>query len=173
MCDPPIPGCAVVLVLAGIAGLVTIAQSQDDPGLLLARTCVHEAGFDSPADCQLVHAVLSGIVERDGVSYRQAWRLASPRLARCDVRRSWVCRLRADGERPAGFPARWSRYRDRWMAVLEVSRRLIAGEQVAAVCAERPRVWGSRSDVARGRARGRRWVDAGCVGARNLGGRWL
>jgi hypothetical protein len=160
---------------ATIAALLWLAvghASAQPDALTLARLAVHESGWDSPADVALIHEVLTGIVERDHVSYRTAARLAAPRFARCAVRRRWACGLREDGRAPPHWHgARWERYRDRWTTILEVARTLLAGGTVAPACRERPRVWGSRADVARGRARGRRWVDAGCR-ARNLGGRW-
>ena len=61
------------------------AQLDEDDALILARLTVHEAGWDSPADAVLIHQVLLGIVERDGVSYARAAELAAPRLARCAV----------------------------------------------------------------------------------------
>jgi len=152
--------------------VASLAHAQPDH-IILARVAVHESGWESPADVALIHQVIQGIATRDGVTFRRAASLASPRLARCEVRRRWVCGLGEAGERPRGFPGRWSRYRDRWLVLLGVARRALAGEVVSGPCAERPRVWGSREDVRRGRARGRRWIDARCPGARNLGGRWL
>lgn len=167
---------AAVLVAVGAIGLgcERLASAQREPDhVVLARLTVHEAGWASPADASLIHDVLSGIVERDGVSYARAAELAAPRLARCAVRRRWVCGLAEDGRRPAGWRgASWDAHRPRWLAILEHARRVVAGE-VESPCAEPPRVWGSREDVRRGRARGARWVDARCAGTANVGGRWL
>lgn len=149
------------------------AQRREPPpsdALLLARLCVHESGFSSPPDCGLIHDVLTGIVERDGVSYSRAVELASPRWSRCAVSRTWTCHLRADGERPAGWVrASWEAHRGRWLALLAHCERVVAGE-VPSPCGVPARVWGSRADVRRAEARGARWVDANCVGARNRGG---
>lgn len=143
-----------------------------DDAVTLARLCVHEAGWDSPADCALIHAVLMGIVERDGVTYEQAAELAAPRLARCMVSRRWVCGLDEDAARPAYWPlASWETHRPQWLDILDHAQRVISGE-VESPCSSTPRVWGSAADVARGRGRGFTWVDAGCRGTRNLGGRW-
>lgn len=151
------------------------AQRREPPpsnALLLARLTAHEAGLDSPADAGLIHDVLTGIVERDGVSYSRAVELASPRWSRCAVRRSWTCHLRADGGRPRGWPAAsWEVHRPRWLELLAWCERVVRGE-VPSVCAGRVRSWGSRADVMRGEARGSRWVDARCEGTRNVGGSW-
>lgn len=158
----------------GLFALLGVLSGQHRPtdAELLARITVHEAGFDSPADAVLIHEVLTSIVERTGVSYARAAELASPRLARCEVRRRWVCGLTSSARRPAHWPlASWPAHRPRWLAVLEHARLVVAGE-AASPCRERPRVWGSREDVLRGRARGRTWIDAGCVGTRNVGGAW-
>lgn len=167
---------AFVGLWLGLFALIGILSAQrhhaPTDAELLARITVHEAGFDSPADSMLVHEVLLGIVERSGVSYARAAELASPRLARCAVRRRWVCGLDARARRPDHWPmASWAAHRPRWLAALAHAQRVIAGE-VPSPCRERPRVWGSRSDVARGRARGGTWIDAGCEGTRNVGGAW-
>lgn len=160
------------LGLFALIGVLSAQRARTTDAELLARITVHEAGFDSPADTMLVHEVLSGIVERSGVSYARAAELASPRLARCAVRRRWVCGLDARARRPEHWPmASWAAHRPRWLAALEHAQRVIDGE-VPSPCRERPRVWGSRADVARGRARGGTWIDAGCEGTRNVGGAW-
>lgn len=164
------------LLVSAVAlrGCVGEAEAQREPDhVVLARLTVHEAGWDSPADASLIHDVLAGIVERDGVSYARAAELASPRLARCAVRRRWVCGLAEDGRRPAGWRgASWDAHRPRWMALLEHARRVVAGE-VESPCAEPPRVWGAPWFVRDRVARGSRWVDARCTGTANVGGRWL
>lgn len=148
------------------------AQLDEDDALILARLTVHESGWDSPADAVLIHQVLLGIVERDGVSYARAAELAAPRLARCAVARRWVCGLDAGAARPASWPlASWERHRPRWLAMLEHARAVVAGE-VESPCVDAPRTWGSREDVLRGIRRGREWVDAQCRGTANVGGRW-
>jgi hypothetical protein len=163
----------VLLVLAACSSLAFgQAAPSDDDALRLACLTVHEAGVDALADASLIHAVVSGIAERDRVSYRRAMALAAPRWARCEVRRTWTCGLMPDGSRPAGWPmANWERSRPRWLALLEHARAVVRGE-VPLPCAEPPRVWGSVEDRARGERRGHRWRDAGCVGTRNVGGSW-
>lgn len=161
----------VALASLWLMPLAVSAQSEAD-AVTLARLAVHESGWDSPADVALVHAVLAGIVERDGVSYQRAAELAAPRLARCEVSRRWVCGLNGDASRPAHWRgASWSRYRERWLSMIDTAQRVIAGE-VPSTCARPPRVWGSRADVLRGIRRGRRWIDAECIGAMNHGGTW-
>ena len=168
---PPDPrdrsGPLLLLALAVWIGALTLlmaasASAQAHEALLLARLTAHEAGLDSPADAVLI----------DEVSYSRAVELASPRWSRCAVRRAWTRHLRADGERPRGWPAAsWEVHRPRWLELLAFCERVVRGE-VPSVCAGRVRSWGSRADVLRGEARGSRWVDARCVGTRNLGGSW-
>ncbi len=169
-----IPGClGLLLILLGVWLLVAIVRAQPtDEALALARLTVHEAGWDSPADVGLIHGVLRGIQERDRVSFRRAVELASPPWARGATAPRWALALRADGEQPRWWAAAsWPAHRDRWLALLEHARRVVGGE-IPGPCREPPRVWGSPEDVARGLERGRRWIDAGCEGTRNLGGRW-
>jgi hypothetical protein len=159
-------------MIAAVLWLAVGHASAQPDALTLARLAVHESGWDSPADVALIHEVLTGIVERDHVSYRTAARLAAPRFARCAVRRRWACGLREDGRAPEHWRgARWERYRDRWLLILELARAALRGMALPYTCRVRPRTWGSVADVARGTRRGHVWIDAGCR-ARNLGGRW-
>lgn len=164
--------CTVMMQECSNASAQVDEPFESNDAVTLARLCVHEAGWESPADCVLIHNVLVGISERDDVSYRRAAELAAPRLARCAVSRRWVCGLDEDAVRPAHWPlASWETYRTHWLEILDHARNVIAGT-VPSPCHHRPRVWGSAADVVRGRELGHTWVDAGCRGTRNLGGSW-
>ena len=164
---------AVALVCALLA-VAPVAEAQADH-VLLARTCVSEAGWMAPQDCAAIAAVIQGIADRDGVSFRRAWALASPRLAECSVSRRWLCGLVERCTEPADWPRvvverdgrvrphpPWSSYRARCLAVMDSAAFILA--HPGGFCRELPRSWGDDRDV-RIRERisaERTWVDVDC-----------
>ena len=90
--------------------------------------------------------------------------------------RLWLLDLSADATRPARLRgARWEGLRrDAWIETMREAQRTIAaidrGDFVSP-CADAPRAWGSRADVARRLARGFRFVAVDCGDAVNLYGR--
>lgn len=160
----------LLLIVIGIEGLRTsrVDAQRDDDAVILARICVSEAGWADSDDCAAIHAVIAGIAEREGMSWRSAARAASPRLAACTVSRRWLCGLDERGDEPAHWPstASWSRYRDDWLSALRRARQIMSGEH-AHRCAEAPRTWGSVEDFARARRAGRRMRVIDCGDTRN------
>ncbi len=166
---------ALALVLACALLSAAPAEAQADH-VLLARTCVSEAGWASPQDCAGIAAVIQGIADRDGVSFARAWALASPRLAACSVSRRWLCGLTERCVEPANWPRvvverdgrvrphpPWSAYRERCLAAMDSARFVLAhpGGFCGGVT---PRAWGDDRDV-RIRERlstERTWVDVEC-----------
>jgi hypothetical protein len=103
------------------------AQGED---VAVAQLCVHEAGWDSPADCDAIVAVLLNGAAREGMSTASFRRAYAPRFTAHSTPRSWVHRLgRAAHDPHAGI--RWSRFRARWLHMM-----LRAGAALAlpAVC---------------------------------------
>lgn len=166
----------LILILAIGLVLPSIAHCQRaDHGLDLARAVVHEAGFDAtPDEVAAMHAVA---VARCAGSMR----CQMPRFFAGRTTRAWAQWLRRDATRPWGWPefvtrqgrrdpsrvrlvahAPWSHYRDRWLALLEVADRVVAGE-LAASCS--PEAWGGAVD--RARARRLRLVEIDCGETRN------
>lgn len=157
------------------------ADAQHVPDyLMLARICVHEAGWEAEADCAAIHEVLMAGAEREDLSYRTYAYNYAGRALRGETSRAWVANLRADGREPEGWPettivregdlvsvaahAPWSMYRERWLRTIELARRVLSGE-VRAQCAEPVHDWGGRVD--RGRARRLGLVEVDCGETRN------
>lgn len=167
--------------MGALLALAVPADAQHVPDyLMLARICVHEAGWEAEADCAAIHQVLTAGAEREDLSYRTYAHNYSGRALRGETSRSWVANLREDGREPEGWPettivregdavrvaphAPWSMYRDRWLRTIELARRVIAGE-ITASCVEPVHDWGGRVD--RGRARRLGLIEVECGETRN------
>lgn len=155
----------IVMSLALVTGLASVAeaQSSDSDALLLARVCVHEAGFDSTEDCSAIAVVLRRLAERQNAPFARAAFAYSGRALRGLTRRSYVAQLDATGARPRG----WSRgldwegdYRARWLELLAYCERVLRGEE-RSDCAEPPDDWGGRMDRERAQRLGLVEVDCG------------
>lgn len=186
-------GCLVLCALAVVyAVLVAVAVGQapdDDPAVLLARTCVSERSWStSTHDCRAIGEVVGERIRRvyPHLPARSAWRSAirdlSPTLhGTGTLARPWLRELDPSGARPASWPGgRWScsgdcpvERRADWLATLDEARRIVEGE-VPPVCERPPVSWGSRADVrARERLRRARWVAVDCGPTVNLFGGWV
>jgi hypothetical protein len=130
----------------------------------LARICVGEAGWEPGADCPAIHAVLAYRAQVRRSTWLSAARAYSPGHVgrRKAPRRPWVAMLRPSGAEPAGWPQAlpWARYRPRWQAVLELARRVVAGE-VQAPC--EPHHWGGPMDDWRAHRQGLERVECGAT----------
>lgn len=181
---------ALPLYIALVASLFSLAMSlfslvsacagaqrdADDPGLLLARTCVSERSWAVDTDdCAAIHAVAARRVEVRGGTLAEALRVLSPTLhGEGELRRPWIRHLERDGRRPRAWRrASWARHRPLWLATLAEADALVAGERTHR-CAEMPSSWGSRVDVRVALARdpSLRWVEITCGTTANLFGRW-
>ena len=177
---------ALALVLACALLSAAPAEAQADH-VLLARTCVSEAGWISPTDCPAILAVIRGIADRDGVSFRRAWALASPRLAECSVNRRWLCGLVERCTEPANWPRvvverdgtvrphpPWSAFRARCVEAMSAAAYFMAHEADGPPCETPPRSWGSWGDVAaREPLSDRTWVPVDCGETVLAFGEWL
>lgn len=167
-------GAAALTVLT--LGVSEAEAQRVSDTLLLARICVHEAGWDTPLDCAAIHQVLLAGAEREGMSYRSYAYAYAGRALRGETARSWVAHLREDGREPEGWPetvvvrrgdelrverhAPWGAFRDRWMTTLDTARQVMAGE-LTAPCESPPHDWGGRVDRARARRLGLIRIDCG------------
>lgn len=151
---------AVIVVLLGLVTLPTRAQRRrHDTALLLARTCVHEAGWRSPEDCAAIWRVWLAGAEREGLSPASFGRAYSRRLLVLrSVARTWAAHLERSGSEPVGWPrtrvvrdgasarvelhAPWSAYRERWLGVLAVCDAIVRGEGPALPESCAPTDWG-------------------------------
>lgn len=182
-------GCAVI-ALFGLAYFllwVTIGEGQarhrvpDDPGLLLARSCVSERSWAiETADCRAIAEVVRVRMLRTGETFVEAIGELAPRLHGDEplARRPWLQFLERDERRPTHWRgASWARRREDWAFTLREADLLVELVRVAPerpiVCDEPPTAWGSRDDVARRAALlGRRWRSVDCGDTRNLFGSW-
>jgi len=141
-----------------------------DLGLALAKVCVNEAGFESPADCALIWQVVEG--QRATARERLWWltRHSQRVLGTRPCRRGncgWTPHLTRSGRRPAGWPAGVGWVPARWERVLYFCDRLVIGDETARPCAETPTTWDGRRWRAANERRGFRVVD--CEGTLNDG----
>lgn len=178
---------AAVIVLACLALIAAPAAAQTDVDRLM-RTAASECGIDCADDeIAALHLVIASTAEREGVRYRTAWRLLSPRLAAGTVSRAWVAHIDHRCEEPSGWPthvyerdgdvmrlvphAPWSAYRGRCEDLVRRVRLVLDGA-TAHRCAATPRSWGSEMDAARS-VPGRRFVVVDCGETANVFGEWL
>lgn len=174
---------AASLLVAAPASAQTCPRRDD--ALVLAILSVHEAGWEAEADMRGIHAALRAIAARLEVSYATAACVHSGRALRGETDRPWVSELDERARTPRTWPTSATRcregecvvgrhppfgaYRARWLATLELARRVVL-EEPAAPCL--PATWGSREDVRAGEANGRTWVDVACGETRNRFGSW-
>jgi hypothetical protein len=165
---------------------------QRDPALILAIITVHEAGWDSENDMRGIHAVIQSVAARAGSSYATAACIHSPRALRGETTRPWVSTLDPRGTEPGSWPrvttvcrrgacavtahAPWAAYRQRWLDVLALARRVVSEPSSGATCPScatcTPATWGSDDDVERRSSATRHWVDVDCGETRNRFGYW-
>lgn len=162
-----LPGCAVLLILAGLAGLVSLlsgvaAGQAPDDALLLARVCIHEAGWEDTGDCEAIHAVILGVSERRGISYRRAaFAYAGGALDRHGAK-AWAAELTPACREPASWPDPphngWPAYVDRCRAAFARAREVYEGTRSHA-CPADPHDWGGPIDRPRARRLGLIRID--------------
>jgi hypothetical protein len=154
-----------VTTLAALAALLLVvstaeAQRREPEHLLLARLCVHEAGWESVADCAAIWEVLELGAERNAISVRSFAYAYSGLALRGQTSKPWAAELDERGSTPPSWPAWGTRrgrtvrhapfaaYRERWLLLLEACRAIVAG-QVPSACEEPPHDWGGAVDDAR------------------------
>lgn len=161
---------ALVLVLLAAFGAraqeIPVEASRD--GLMLARICAHEAGWnaDESGDCAAIHEVLWRNSRFRGMSYRSLGFAYSGRLLRGETRRSYHAELTADGATPPGWPLgawvadsggltfragpAWSNFRPRWLELVAHAEWLVAQDPDDVSPCEVPvDDWGGAIDAAR------------------------
>lgn len=178
---------ALALVAALVLAPVASAQCPRHLGapVILARIGWSEAGIDvDPRELAAIAAVLrsrAAIIGTDlpGAACAYSRRVFDP--ARTD-RRRWLADLDALGSEPTGWSDSyvvcrgtvcdvrrrppWSSFRTRWLALVDVARRVLAGD-IDHGCEEDPGWWGAPygGDLERARRMGLRRLD--CGGLRN------
>jgi len=101
--------------------------------LALAQLCASEAGLRTDVgDCPAIYHVIRRRSERSGLSWIAMARRYSTRVydAERTGSRRYLPHLRLDGRRPRHWPEghSWARYRPRWLALVDHSRAVVAGE---------------------------------------------
>ena len=169
-----LPRVGVSLALALF--LWSAASSADPPrgvqaelGLAIAKVCANEAGFTSPADCDMIWQVVE---THHSTGRRQlAWLRAHSRRVlgtrTCRGNCVWSRNLTRHPQKPAGWPvtARWRP--DAWQTLLAQADALVAGQRDARPCSGEPVTWGGAMDRAGAIRRG--LIPLTCEGTRNQG----
>jgi hypothetical protein len=120
--------CVLFLLLA-VSRCGSVARADD--AVDLARLSVHEAGWDSLADCDGIAAVLINGGVRTGMTPTAFARVYSPRFAAQTTPRAWVWRLDRRAHDPL-LHISWATYRPRWLALIERAGAALAAPPVCA-----------------------------------------
>jgi hypothetical protein len=142
--------------------------------LAVAKVCVNEASWNSPADCALIWQIVEG--RGRTTATRLSWlRRHSHRVldGTCNedyqtMNCWWSQHLTWSDAAPANFPHEWSEaYIRRWRRVRRMAWGLVVGTITRRPCAIRPRTWGGRMDRARALRNG--LIPIECEGTWNDG----
>lgn len=170
---------------ASVATFAVVASAQCPRHLgepvILARITWSEAGIDAdPREAAALAAVLRDRARVIGTDFAGAACAYSSRVfdpTRTD-RRRWLAHLDARGREPEGWTdpyttcrggtctvherPPWPSFRPRWLALVELARRVLAGE-VEHGCEEDPGWWGAPygGDLERARRMGLRRLECG------------
>ncbi len=162
-------GWLLLITVASVEGYVPQAHAMPPASpalaaLLLARTCVREAGMEITDDCAAIHVVAQKRANLGRTHYESMIQLYSKPNAKG---RAWIEQLSTTGEKPEGWPmsdSQWKHiYKAKWGALLKHARAIIRGE-VEPACD--PDHWG---DALQDRQRALRygWQQVSCGSARN------
>jgi hypothetical protein len=136
------------------------AQGRVDAAFDLARLGAHEAGLQCSSDeLAAIYSVARNRCSRCSPS--TALRTVSRRFFAGRTTRSYYLWLRRDGSAPWLWPstASWTRWRDRWLALLASADSVVRGERSHA-CELDPQAWGGAADAER--ARRLRLIEVQC-----------
>ena len=166
--EPPIPGCASGFLVGLAIGLAcwlaaSVAGAQPDH-VILARVAIHESGWHDTGDMEAIHAVILGVAERRGLTYRLAAHAYAGGALDGTSAKPWASELTPACREPASWPPpphnRWPAYRERCLAAFARARETVAGLRVHA-CDVAPHDWGGDCDVPRARRLGLIEIDCG------------
>lgn len=101
-------GLLAFLAMRSCMGEPVHAQDDERTAWAVVVVTTHEAGLDSLADADGIHAALVHGAERHGMSPHAFARAYSPRLFGGVTSRSWVLGMRLDCRRPRDFRLPWS-----------------------------------------------------------------
>jgi hypothetical protein len=152
----------LTICLVLLAGNASPAQalppaSKTLAALLLARTCVKEAGWNITDDCVSIHAVVQKRADMEKHTYYEQM---LERYSRVASNRMWLEQLDLQGSKPEAWPqgAHWEKHRGKWLQILAHATEIVEG-RVQAPC--KPDHWGdSRGDHKRAVLAG--WTQIEC-----------
>ena len=175
----------VITLLVALITAPVAAQRAVRDGLLLARICAHEAGWDADdtGDCAAIHEVLWRGAQREGMSYRSYAYAYAGRALRGETSRGYFAALneagdqpstwpryrtirRSDGSRILGVVPPFSHYRAQWLELLAYANRIVAAPpDDSSPCASPVHDWGGAMD--RDRAARIGLIEIECGDTRN------
>jgi len=153
--------CLVLLASVSPARALPPA-SRLQAALLLARTCVKEAGWKITDDCAAIHAVVQKRADMESHTYYEQM---LERYSKIAANRAWLEELDAQGNKPSSWPntVDWEKHRGKWLSMLAHATEIVDG-RVRAACD--PDHWGdSRGDHERAVRAG--WTQIPCGQAMN------
>lgn len=122
------------LLLQTVLLLVSVGQETDnETALLLARSCVGEAGFDAAerGECAAIWHVYRKRAELlnkpiDKITRKYS---AAVKRGRHNAHRKWIFGLDATGRKPRGWSSQldWNRYRMKWLITLALAEQFLSG----------------------------------------------
>ena len=123
----------VVLILALTSPDNADASSRTETAVLLARSCVGEAGFDSveSGECAAILHIYEKRARLTGETVREnALRYSAALKRRRGHPNPWVLDLRSDLRKPKRWSKQlvWAKHKSRWSEALEYARGFIAGD---------------------------------------------
>ncbi len=153
-----------LMFMAMTLSTIATVRAQSRAALVLARVCVHEAGFDADrtGDCDGIYAVLKRVGRGDVV--RGAYKY-SRRLMSGITSRPWVLYL-GSLLVPKLWPSHldWDQYKQQWSRMLLHATRLVSHKTLPR-CA--PDHWGMRYGVDMARALRAGWDRVTCGDSKN------
>ena len=167
-----------ITLLTSVEGYVLQAHAMPPASpalasLLLARTCVKEAGWEITDDCAAIHAVVQKRADMEQHTYYEQM---LERYSKPSAAKPWLQELDVAATRPASWPAgaHWEGVHEvKWRAMLAHAQQIVGGKVVAACD---PAHWGDRlGDHVRAVNAG--WTEIACGDTRNefwktKGARW-
>lgn len=139
--------------------------SRDLAALLLARTCLREAGWQITDDCAAIHVIVQKRADLESHTYYEQM---IARYSRPQASRPWIDELGFSASRPASWPMglRWEgTHQSAWLELLSHARAIVSGDVVSS-CAELADHWGDRRGD-RKRALSNGWRLIACGQTRN------
>ncbi len=131
-------GCAVVTCMAILLGTAAFhgfeanASPRGDVALLLAQSCVGEAGLSAhkTGECAAIWAIYAKRARRAGVSLYRQTKLYSAAVKHWENKPNlWVMYLSRSGRQPQNWPRklRWENHRQKWLDTVAYADRWLAG----------------------------------------------